>query len=346
MKRMGFERSDIIGLFPAFGSDTFGGVQTSGREAWEGIVRSSGESKSKAIFYESGASKFGAILDALRNRQAANIVLVWHVQLLKLLPFLNHSAARVVLFLHGIEAWMKQDLLTRRCLAKADAILSNSDHTWAQFLKSNHEFSKKLHRTVHLGSGSALNTSTPSPSEQPAVLMVGRLNSKEDYKGHRQMIEAWPLVLRHAPQAELWIAGDGDLRPALEGLAQTCSVRSQVRFFGHVTEGEKEELIARSRCLALPSRGEGFGIVYLEAMRMGRPCIVSTLDAGREVVNPPEAGLAINPDDPAQVAQAVGRMLTPGLEWNLWSSRARSRYEARFTTEHFQQRLLGALFEA
>ena len=93
----------------------------------------------------------------------------------------------------------------------------------------------------------------------------------------------------------------------------------------------------------MPSRADGFGLVYLEAMRLGRPCLVSTLDAGREVVNPPEAGLAADPDNPHDLAEAICRLLTPGPDWGIWSRQARVRYESRFTARHFQERLIAAL---
>src|ERR1044072_9933639 len=94
----------------------------------------------------------------------------------------------------------------------------------------------------------------------------------------------------------------------------------------------------------MPSRAEGFGLVCREAMRIGRPCLVSTLDAGREVVNPPEAGLAVDMDNQEELAHALGRLLADGDEWNDWSPQARRRYEDFYTAEHFQQRLLAALF--
>ena len=99
------------------------------------------------------------------------------------------------------------------------------------------------------------------------------------------------------------------------------------------------QALEQCRCLAMPSRGEGFGLVYLEAMRTARPCIVSDADAGREVVNPPEAGLSVDPASPDEIADAVVRMLAPDGEWSTWSRRARERYDAQFTARHFQQRL-------
>jgi len=183
------------------------------------------------------------------------------------------------------------------------------------------------------------------PSAVPAVLMISRLDAGEDYKGHRQMIEAWQRVLDRVPDAGLQIVGDGSLRPRLEDLARERGLNSSVRFYGQVSDAARDDLITRCRALAMPSRGEGFGLVYLEAMRMGRPCLVSNADAGREVVNPPEAGLAVDPDNPGELADAVVQLLSPGPGWNEWSARARVRYEAKFTAAHFHRRLTHALFE-
>jgi phosphatidylinositol alpha-1,6-mannosyltransferase len=336
---------DIVGLFPSFEGAVFGGVQASGREAWQGIVARIGRRRAQALCYETGSSKVRAIMRALGHRRTAGVVLVWHLDLLKLLPFVDHSTSRIILFLHGIEAWLRPDPLTHLLLKKVDLILSNSDHTWYRFLTCNPAFRNTTHRTVHLGAGVGVGPVSPGPAERPVVLMVGRLKAGENYKGHRQMIEAWPRVLERMPDAELWIVGDGDLRTSLEALARASVPRHAVRFYGQVSDADKDRLLAACRCLALPSQGEGFGLVYVEAMRMGRPCLVSNVDAGREVVNPPEAGLAVDPDDPRATADAVLRMLTAGPEWEQWSRCARSRYEGHFTREHFRQRLVSALFE-
>jgi phosphatidylinositol alpha-1,6-mannosyltransferase len=173
--------------------------------------------------------------------------------------------------------------------------------------------------------------------------MLSRLEKREDYKGHREMLDAWPLVLRRLPTAELWIAGDGDLRPDLERVAANHGLGQAVRFLGFVSETRKHELLRDSRCMAVPSRGEGFGLVYLEAMRLGRPCLVSTLDAGREVVDPPRHGLAVDPDDRASLVEAACRLLTIGPEWQQWSISSRERYEQHFSARHYQRRLLTAL---
>jgi len=173
--------------------------------------------------------------------------------------------------------------------------------------------------------------------------MIGRIRRSEDYKGHREMIAAWPLVSERVPNAELWIAGEGDLREYLELSVQAFGLTKRIRFLGRVSEEQKQKLLERCQFLALPSRSEGFGLVYLEAMRSGRPCLISLYDAGREVVNPPEAGLAVEPGNPQALSDAICRLMTPGAEWQTWSEQARRRYEQYFTARHFQERLVRAL---
>jgi phosphatidylinositol alpha-1,6-mannosyltransferase len=177
-----------------------------------------------------------------------------------------------------------------------------------------------------------------------AALMLGRLARTEFYKGHQEMILAWRQVVGAVPQAELWIAGEGDLRPGLERETASLGLANSVRFFGRVSEDYKAQLMAQCRCFALPSHGEGFGLVYLEAMRLGRPCLVSNRDAGREVINPPEAGSAIDPQQIDQLTGEIVDMMTDDGRWNAVSSAARLRYEAMFTASHFQDRLLKAIY--
>jgi phosphatidyl-myo-inositol dimannoside synthase len=349
----------LLGLFPYFGPGAIGGVQLSGRLVWEVLCGSLAKRGGATHLFAYGApvhalghggadkthvalSKMQAAYTALNVHLRPDQVLIWHIAMLRLLPLFRTRSAQLALFLHGVEVWRRHDPLTRLLLRRVDCFLSNSDHTWRGFLDLYPHFATRPHQTVYLGLGEPM-VALPTPAGPPAALVLGRMARNEDYKGHRELIDTWPLVLQRIPDAELWIAGDGDLRLDLERLVQKQGLGQHVRFFGQVSEEQKQDFLMRCRCLAMPSRSEGFGLVYLEAMRMGRPCLVSTLDAGREVVNPPEAGLAADPGDPQALAESVCRLLTPGAEWDRWSAQGRLRYERQFTAHHFQQRLVEAL---
>lgn len=346
----------VLGMFP--GCMGTGGIQASGRIAWEAIQAASpalyppylfcygdlgptGQARSRHAVHT--RSRQHAVLAALATREPFRLVVVWHMDLLRLLPFLPIRGATVVLILQGVEAWRRRAWPERLLLRRVDRFLSISDYSWRRFVTANPKFAEAPHCTVGLGIGTPWRGETPAPGPVPAALMLGRLDKGEDYKGHREMIDAWPLVTQRIPSAELWIAGDGNLRGDLERTVVERGLQKSVRFLGFVSEDQKQQLLGQARCMAVPSRGEGFGLVYLEAMRVGRPCLVSTLDAGREVVDTPRLGLAVDPADRAELAKATCRLLTDGPEWRAWSIRARERYEQHFSATHYQNRLLSAL---
>ena len=334
----------VFGLFPEFGNGHLGGIQASGAIAWSAIDRST---NADLLLYSNNGNKnrarLKALWTALNTKTNHDVVLVWQIDLLKLLPFLRHDGKRVVLFLHGIEAWKSHDWLTRHASRKVDLFLSNSNYTWNRFISHNPSLRDAPHLTVGLGIEVAVNRSRV-PDSQPSALMIARLARAEDYKGHREVINVWPRVVEQHPGAKLLIAGGGDLLNDLKQTITATGMNAHVELLGEISEGRKLELLTNARCLLMPSRNEGFGLVYLEAMRLGRPCLVSNIDAGREVVNPPEAGLAVNPDDANDLWDGICRLMSDGDDWNELSIRARRRYESGYTAQHFQERLLSALF--
>jgi phosphatidylinositol alpha-1,6-mannosyltransferase len=338
----------VLLVSPCLCEGNFGGVQLSGRIACDCLTRgnrdfnliSFGNARRIRHAAHCAQTRLGSMRRAIASRPQGD-VLFWHLGMLKLLPLLR-GRGEVYLFLHGVECWRSPDRITQRLLMRVDCFLTNSAFTWQRFIEFNPECAHTAHRVVPLGLG-VPEHEIARPGPVPAALVMGRMERGEDYKGHRELIRAWPLVRRGSPDAELWIAGGGGLEADLKQDAAESGEASHIRFFGTIPEEEKQRLIIESRCLALPSKGEGFGLVYLEAMRLGRPCLTSDADAGREVVNPPEAGLSVDPGDIGALADSLRRLLSAGEEWENWSSRARLRYESRFTAAHFEERLLGTL---
>jgi phosphatidyl-myo-inositol dimannoside synthase len=333
-----------------------GGMQTLARLAWDAFGQvgprsliSFGPADPSASAAAARSvvttSKLALLTQVLCRRWPVELGLFTHIELVKLLPLLRGGPRRVVAFVLGIEAWRPLGRLTRRALRRVDLFVSISRHSWERFRTVNPEFAGCRHAILYLGIGEPVGRELPPPARPPTALILGRMARGEDYKGHRELITVWPRVRQSIPEARLWVVGDGTLRPELQALAEQTGVGSAVTFFGRVPEDHKQDLIARSRCFVMPSRGEGFGFAYLEAMRLGRPCLVSDQDAGREVVAPPDAGLAVDPHRCDDLADAVVQLLTPGLRWDAWSAAARRRYEASFTAAHFQRRLLDLLGE-
>lgn len=346
----------LVAVFPSI--EEIGGVQASAAAAWSSIVKAS-EGQSRALdpvlltygaaptvtnaLRRHASTRVGAAARALGLAGPFDVALFWHLSLLKLRPFLRHSPRRTALFLHGIEIWRPLGTLERRLVSNVDLALSNSAHTWERFLEFNPWAAGLRHEVVHLGLGEPVKGEVPSPATPPSALMIGRLEAREGYKGHREVIAAWPEVVRRVQGARLVVVGDGTGRRALEIQAREEGVAGSVEFLGEVSEERKQAELVRASAFLLPSRAEGFGLVYLEAMRLGRPCLVSDCDAGREVVNPPEAGIAVDPGDSRAVAEAITSLLSGGAAVPALSAAARTRYETSHTAAAFGDRLCWAL---
>ena len=101
------------------------------------------------------------------------------------------------------------------------------------------------------------------------MLTLARLSAAERYKGIDELLELMPRLLRDIPSLTYVIAGDGDDRPRLEEKARALGVGSRVVFTGYVPESEKADHFRLADTFAMTGRGEGFGIVYLEALASG-----------------------------------------------------------------------------
>ncbi len=183
------------------------------------------------------------------------------------------------------------------------------------------------------------------PSERKcAVLIVGSMNSRTLYKGHQQLIAGWSEVVHGCPEAELWIAGDGDGRKELEKQANALptSVARRILFLGRVDDDALHECYRSCRVFAMPSTGEGFGLVFVEAARYGLPSIGGKHDSVKEIVLDGQTGLLVEQES-HEIAQACMLLLTNDSLAQRLGDVARQRYLEHFRFCHFRERLLQTL---
>lgn len=167
----------------------------------------------------------------------------------------------------------------------------------------------------------------------------------EQYKGHDVVLRAMPELLRRFPDLRYDIVGDGDARPGLQVLAQELGVTEAVRFHGIVSETELQGHYAQASLFIMPSRAEGFGFVFLEAMAQGLPVVAGNMDATPEVVVHGETGLLVDPTSPAQIADAVTALLGDADLRHRMSLAAQRRVKEHFSFPQFRRQLLSILGE-
>ena len=145
-------------------------------------------------------------------------------------------------------------------------------------------------------------------------MVVSRL--EERYKGHDVVLRALPLVRNSVPGAHLHVIGDGSLRGYLESLARSLGVADAVTFHGRVSDEARDEIVRRASVFAMLSRldalgrGEGFGIVFVEAGRLGLPVVAGGVAGALDAVVDGETGILVDPEDHVAAADAISALLS------------------------------------
>jgi phosphatidylinositol alpha-1,6-mannosyltransferase len=245
-------------------------------------------------------------------------------------------------FLHDIEAWERLPGSRRRILAGACVRLANSRYTARRVEAANPEGGPVIACPLGLPverSESAAAAPARFEHGPQAVLIVGRMMADERYKGHDQLLEAWPAIAGVAPAARLVCVGDGDDVPRLRTKAGALGVAASVVFTGFVDDAEMGRLYAGAAVFVMPSRREGFGLVYLEAMAARVPCIGSIHDAASEVIVDGVTGYLVAQDDrPALSGRILSLLEDAGLRRTMGEA-GFNRYRAEFTYEAFSRRV-------
>lgn len=143
----------------------------------------------------------------------------------------------------------------------------------------------------------------------PGKAVVGMVARLDPIKNHAALIEAFGAVWASRPEAELWLVGDGELRPALEALARSKPYSHAIKFLGR--RSDVPALLGQMDVFAFSTtEAEGFGIALIEAMAAGVPIVASDVGACREVLDKGRCGLLAAPGD----AQSLGRQIVRLLE--------------------------------
>jgi phosphatidylinositol alpha-1,6-mannosyltransferase len=252
------------------------------------------------------------------------------------------ARARYAVAALGIDVWRPLGAVRARALREADAVVAISSATAGRarpFLPAGCRVT-----VVHPGIEASESVGAADPAVLEAVgrgfvLIVSRLPAHERYKGHDELLAAWPAVLERVPGARLVVAGDGDDRARLEAKAGGLGLAGAVRFVGGVDAATLAGLHRRSALFAMPSRDEGFGLVFLEAMAASRPCLALAHTAPAEIVVDGETGLLVPQGDRAALAAALAGLLADPERARLLGEAGRARFEREFTFEAFERRL-------
>jgi glycosyltransferase involved in cell wall biosynthesis len=338
------ERSlQVIGLFPDLLG--VGGVQEAGRltaAALSDIVRDSaghttfltlndtpgvhvvevssrnvsirGYGRAKARFVLSG---IGHVRSLRKSRVGVIIAGHPHLALPAVLMQRFAPGLKIIVMAHGIEVWSPLSHLRRRALLGADVVLAPSRFTAQKLIEVQGVPLDKIRvlpwpMNTDFLRRAAEPAALPLPPEFPSgevILTVGRWAASERYKGVDELIRAIATLRSSNPDLQLVAVGGGDDLPRLAGLAASLNVSDCVHFFAGLSREQIAGCYSRCDIFALPSTGEGFGLVFLEAMAFAKPVVGVAFGGTIDVVEDGVNGSLVPPRDMQGLSDALSKLL-------------------------------------
>jgi phosphatidylinositol alpha-1,6-mannosyltransferase len=293
-----------------------------------------------------GGSSSNFAISALRSAASAGrhtTVIVTHLHLAPAALAFAARGASIASILCGVEAWRPVSALQRAALGRSARLIAISRFTRDGFLEHNRSFGGREIDVCHLGVEPFARES-PAPAGPASALIVGRMAGDERYKGHDSLLEIWREVAAAVPGASLRIVGDGDDRARLERKAAALRLADHVMFLGRLDDESLLREYQQCTAFVMPSRDEGFGFVFVEAMRAARACIGSR-GAASEIIADGDTGLLVDAGDRAQLVEAVVAMLRDRPRAVAMGARGRALFLRQFTEERFHDRFKALLPE-
>ena len=284
--------------------------------------------------------KLGAwALSQAGRRCAGTQVLLMHVHLAPIALPLIARGAHAVVFLYGVEAWRPLTTMERYLLGRASRLVAISDYTARRFRDANPWIGRRTIDVCPLGVPDVVPS---GPGDDPGAdgdfaLIVSRISREDRYKGHERLIRAWTEVRRRVPNARLVIVGDGDDRARLEALTLELGLDRAVHFTGAVSDRALAAWYGKCAFFVMPSRDEGFGLVFLEAMRAGKACIGAP-GAAAEVIVDGVTGTIVAPEAAAFV-DAIARLFEEPGRREQFGRAGQRRFEQFFSAAQFCARV-------
>jgi glycosyltransferase involved in cell wall biosynthesis len=284
-----------------------------------------------------GRAAYVAALRRVKKATPFDLVVCAHVNLLPLARLVTRDP---LLFVYGIEAWKPlRDPLSNRLLHGARGVVAISQVTgqrfagWSGYSGPQHLLPNAIHPEEYgMRSRSEKLVTRYGLEGRRALLTLGRIVAAERYKGFDEVLEVLPDIAAVHDDVAYIVAGAGNDLPRLSKKAQVLGIANRVVFTGLVQEHEKADLYNVADLYVMPSRGEGFGFVFLEAMACGVPVIGSRLDGGREALRGGELGRLVDSTNPAEVRVAILDAMAGG-------SRGVPAGLSHFSFANFEERL-------
>ncbi len=238
--------------------------------------------------------------------------------------------AKLIVQTHGVEAWPRPSRLQRAALEAADLVLCVSRHTraavlsWAAIAPERVLVVPNTVREAFTPGDGSTQRAALAIGDKRVLLTVGRMDSRERYKGHDHVIAAIPDLVAKGHDICYLVVGEGDDRSRLEALARDAGVSERVRFLGLLGLHSLVETYRMADLFVMPSTGEGFGVAFLEAMASGTPALGLDVAGAKDALADGHLGTTISE---AELSVTVARLLAaPKPDRKVLAATVRARF--------------------
>jgi phosphatidylinositol alpha-1,6-mannosyltransferase len=261
------------------------------------------------------AGRFAYSVAAVRTAffQTVDVVFCGHLFMAPLAALIARlKGAKLIIQAHGIEAWPRPSRIQRTATERADLVLCVSRHTraavlsWSAIAPDRVLVVPNTVREVFTPCDGATPRAALAVEGKRILLTVGRMDSRERYKGHDRVIAAIPDLVSKGHDICYMVVGEGDDRTRLEALARDAGVSDRVRFLGAQGLPSLIETYRAADLFVMPSTGEGFGVSFLEAMASGTPALGLDIAGAKDALADGELGTAVSE---AELSATISRIL-------------------------------------
>lgn len=305
-----------------------------------------------------GRAKLAFALAGIRRARSmrhddSGIVLAAHPNLAPPAMWMRWSAPhlKTIVMSHGIEVWQALPWFRRRALARADVVLAPSSDTARKLVDVQGVAPDKVRKLAWPVNPAFLRmadapASLPLPLSFPrgrVILTVGRWVASERYKGADELIRATAQLRKEFSSLQLVAVGGGDDLLRLRKLAADLGVTDCVHFLENLSREEIAACYSHAETFALPSTGEGFGLVFLEAMAFSRPVVAASCGGTTDVVEDEVNGLLVPPGNFEGLVQTLDRLLRDESLREQMGRRGAEIVRGKYRFEVFQSELESVL---
>lgn len=265
-------------------------------------------------------NKFFFVINSILRAFSFNTVVIGHLNLapVGILIKIFKPNVNMILIAHGIEVWEKQPFIKSKLIKKSDTILAVSNFTKNKILVHNKIPPEKIKIFPN-----TLDPffKPPNKKEKPAYLMkrygltsedkiiltVTRINSFESYKGYDKVLEALPELIKKIPVIKYILVGKYDLyeEKRIKNKVKSLGIEEHFILTGFIKEEELTNHYLFADVFVMPSKKEGFGIVFIEAAACGTTVIAGNKDGSVDALLNGQIGKLVDPDNLNEIKKAI-----------------------------------------